>query len=311
MKNKIKVFLIVLNWQRPSETIECLKSISKLKILDFELTVVTVDNASGDDSIEKISNYLHKQNNFKYQLIENKGNLGYAGGMNSGFKYAQKKCADFIVPINNDVRFDSNLIIELLDTAKKNPEAGVLCPKIYFEKGFEYHKDRYKQTDLGNVIWYAGGDIDWNNVYGSNHGVDEIDFGQYNKVQETDFATGNCMFINAKALSLTGGFDERYFMYLEDVDLCMRMKKLGWKIVYSPNAYMWHKVAQSSGIGSDLNEYFITRNRMLFGMKYAGLRAKIALLRESIRFLINGRKWQRIGIKDFYIGNFGKGSWRN
>jgi GT2 family glycosyltransferase len=88
------------------------------------------------------------------------------------------------------------------------------------------------------------------------------------------------------------------------------MKKVGWKVLFSPEGFMWHKVSQSSGIGSGQNDYFLTRNRMLFGMKYAQLRTKFALLKESIKLLLIGRKWQKIGIRDYYLGRFGKGSWK-
>ena len=87
------------------------------------------------------------------------------------------------------------------------------------------------------------------------------------------------------------------------------MKNRGWKVLYEPKGIVWHKVAQSSGIGSNLNDYFITRNRMLFGMRYASLRTKFALAKESIKLLLNGRKWQKIGVRDFYLGRFGRGSW--
>lgn len=153
------------------------------------------------------------------------------------------------------------------------------------------------------------GDIDWANVYGTNHGVDEVDRGQYDKTKETDFATGSCMFLRCKALDDVGLLDEKYFMYFEDADLSQRMEKSGWKILYAPKATLWHKVAQSSAIGGELNDYYITRNRLLFGMRYAPLRTKFALVRESIKLAITGRKWQRVGARDFYLGRFGKGSW--
>ena len=80
--------------------------------------------------------------------------------------------------------------------------------------------------------------------------------------------------------------------------------------MFAPKAKVWHKVAQSSGIGSGLNDYFITRNRLLFGFKYASARARFALMRESFRLLFFGRKWQKIGAKDFYFNKFYKGSWK-
>jgi hypothetical protein len=116
--------------------------------------------------------------------------------------------------------------------------------------------------------------------------------------------------LRSEALKNAGLFEEKYFMYLEDADLSQRLKRKGWEVLYTPKAEIWHKVAQSSGIGSDLNDYFITRNRLLFGMRYAALRTKFALIRESIRLLLTGRKWQKTGIRDFYLGRFGRGSWK-
>ena len=162
---------------------------------------------------------------------------------------------------------------------------------------------------MGKVIWYSGGEIDWGNVYGKTRGVDEVDGGQYDTMEKTDYATGTCMFIRAKVLKDVGLFDEKYFMYYEDTDLSMRLIKSGYGVFYVPSSVIWHKVAQSSGIGGDLNDYFITRNRLLFGIKYAPLRSKIALIKESLRFTISGRKWQRTGVHDFYLRKLERGSW--
>ncbi len=153
--------------------------------------------------------------------------------------------------------------------------------------------------------------MDWGNVYGENRGVDEVSSNKFNKVEQIDFATGACMFLNTDCLKEVGMFDEHYFMYLEDADLSVRIKKKKWKVLYVPKGILWHKVAQSSGIGSDLNDYFITRNRLMFGMRYAPIRSKLALIKESIKFLLTGRKWQKRGVLDFYSGNFGKGSFKN
>jgi hypothetical protein len=308
----MKIFIIVLNWNRANDTIECLKSIQGLQTENYELTTVVVDNASTDNSVEEIQKLKFKsQNNkLKFKIIKNKENLGFAAGNNVGIRYALKNDADFVMVLNNDTEVHKDLVVQLIKVARSYPKAGVFSPKIYFAKGFEFHKTRYKKKDLGKVIWYAGGQIDWNNIYGTNRGVDEVDKGQYDQIIDTDFATGSCMFCRATALKKVGVFDEKYFMYLEDSDLSQRMKKAGWKVLYVPYGYLWHKVAQSSGIGSDLNDYFISRNRMLFGMRYAPLRTKLALMRESLKLLFSGRRWQRIGVRDFYLGRLGKGSWK-
>jgi GT2 family glycosyltransferase len=305
----IKVFIIILNWNRPDDTLECLKSVNKLSVKGYKLSVVVVDNASSDDSVKRLKSFEFKKGN--YSVIVNKSNLGYTGGMNKGMKYAIEKDADFITVLNNDTVLDKKIIREFLKAAKKYPKAAAFGPKIYFAKGFEFHKKRYKKTQLGKVIWYAGGDIDWDNVYATNHGVDEVDKGQFDQTRETDFVTGNCLFLRSSALKDTGLLDDKYFMYIEDVDLCYRLKNLGWKILYIPKAKLWHKVAQSSRIGSELNDYYTTRNRLLFGMRYAGWRTRFALYRESLKHLLYGRKWQKQGVIDFYFANFGRGSWKD
>ncbi len=300
----IKVFVVILNWKQPDLTIECLKSLAKCKGKEYKVYPMVVDNGSSDESVGKLRKF-----DTSLKILETGKNLGFAGGNNVGIKYSLENGADYIVILNNDTELQTNLITYLLKTIEKNDDIGIVSPKMYFAKGYEFHKDRYKKSELGKVIWYAGGILDWKNVYGTNRGVDEVDKGQYEKSKEIDFATGACMMVRSKALKEVGLFNEKYYLYMEDVELSERMKKKDWKIMYEPKATLWHKVSQSSGIGSDLNDYFITRNRLMFGFKYAKMRTKLALLRESLRLFIFGRYWQAVGVRDFYIRRFGKGSW--
>ena len=298
-----KVFVIILNWNRFNDTLACLESVQVLNTQGFDLKVLIVDNASTDDSLKRLKEIKN------VEIISNSTNLGFAGGNNVGIRYALKKGADYVVVLNNDTILEKDSLNHLVKTASDNPKTGALSPKIYFEKGYEFQKNKYKIADEGKVIWYAGGLIDWKNVYGSGRGVDEVDKGTFNQIADTDFATGTCMLFPRVALEKIGMFDEKYFMYYEDTDLSQRLKKGGFEVMYVPDAHIWHKVAQSSGIGSELNDYFITRNRMLFGLKYAPLRTKLALIKESLKLLLSGRKWQKTGISDYYLGRFGKGSW--
>jgi hypothetical protein len=301
-----KVGVVVLSYNGKKDTLQTLESLLDSNIQGFGLEIVVVDNGSKDGSAEAIED----KGIPNVKVIRNAKNLGFAGGNNIGIRYCLKKGLDYIALINNDTIVDKNLIRNILREHESNEKYGAISPKIYFAKGFEFHK-RYKDNQLGRVVWYAGGDIDWNNVYGSNHGVDEVDKGQFDKTEETPFFTGCFVMFKSHALKETGLFDERYFAYLEDADLSQRMEKMRWKIIYSPKGHLWHKVAGSSGIGSELNDYYITRNRMLFGMTYAPFRSKLALIRESLRLLFSGRSWQRVGIRDYYLGRFGKGSWHD
>lgn len=308
----IKVSIVILNWNRPKDTLDCLRSIRKCRIPNAKYQIIVVDNNSIDNSVTRIKKQLVKiknEDSISSEIIENTENLGFAEGNNVGIRHALNHGADYILLLNNDTVVDKNLITEFITAAKTYPKAGVLTPKIYFAKGYEFHEKRYKKADLGRVIWYAGGDFDWENIYGTNHGVDEVDKGQFEKHRKVDFATGACMFVKKEVFETAGSFNKKYYMYLEDVELSVRIKACGWEIVFAPKAILWHKVARSSGIGGELNDYFITRNRLLFGMKYAKIRTRFALYKESLRLLARGRRWQKTGVRDFYLRRFGRGSW--
>ena len=300
----IKIGIIILHYKGKNLTINCLTSLEGLKNSNISLIKILVDNNSPEpiEGLEK---------KFKdIVILKNSQNLGFAEGNNVGIRYALKNGARWVLILNNDTRVAPDLLIQLIKKSSLINQSGILGPKIYFAPGFEYHKNHYKPAQRGKVFWYAGGIIDWHNVYCSHRGVDEVDEGQYDRVEETDFVSGCAMLVKKEVFEKIGLFDPRYFLYLEDVDFCQRAKKAGFKIVYVPDGKVWHYNASSSQVGGALHDYFITRNRLLFGMKYAPARTKIALLKESFKLLFKGRPWQKIGVRDFYLKKFGKGSWK-
>ncbi|MEX2012947.1 MAG: glycosyltransferase family 2 protein, partial [Candidatus Levyibacteriota bacterium] len=284
------VFVSIINFNGKENTLACLRELDRVEMENFSVTAVVIDNASSE-KFEVGRNFLK---NVPIVFISNDKNLGFAEGHNVGIRYALAAGADYVIVLNNDTLLDKNFIKELARIAEKDSKVGIVGPKIYFAKGFEYHKNKYSDKDLGRVLWYAGGEMDWKNVIGHHRGVDEVDIGQYNETVETEYVTGCCMLLTRELLEKVGGFDKKYFLYYEDNDLSQRSKKKGFKIVYSPKSVIWHKNAGSAGgSGSHLQDYYITRNRMVFGMKYAPLRSKVALIRESMRLLVSGRKWQK------------------
>lgn len=297
-----QVYVSILNFNGKDNTVNCLESLDKVVRENFDLKVLVIDNASS----EKLE--LPSFSNLNVRFIENKENLGFSGGHNVGIKFALDNGADFIVILNNDTVVDENLISEFIKSSKEN--VGIIAPKIYFHPGFEFHKGRYKKEDEGKVFWYAGGIMDFKNVIGHHRGVDEVDHGQYDSVESTDFASGCCMLVRREVFEKIGLFDDKYFLYYEDNDFSQRAKHSNFDIRYNPKAILWHKNAGSvGGSGSSLQDYYITRNRMLFGVRYAPLRSKLSLIRESLMLLLNGRPWQKKGIRDFYLGKFGKGTY--
>lgn len=298
-----KIFIVTINYNTAEDTKKMLASLEKLHHPDFSLHAIVVDNASR----EKFS--LDNKGSIETTVLRSETNKGFAGGSNFGIEYALKAGADYVLLLNNDTIVDRNLISQLLKELESKKEIGITVPKIYFAKGYEYHKDRYKSDELGNVFWYAGGYTDWSHVFSKHRGMDEVDHKQYDRIENTSFATGCCMLVKKEVFEKVGFFNEKYFLYFEDADFSERVQKAGYIIVYVPQAKLWHMTSASTGgSGSALHDYFLTRNRMMFGFMYAPLRAKIALTRESLRLFSSGRKYQKRGIKDFYTGKFGQGS---
>lgn len=300
----MKIGFITINFHSDEDTLEVVKQLSQNTLpLGISSTVYVIDNDRSEDLKEKLNKYPQAV------YVESPGNVGFAAGNNLGFKQALKDEVDIIVLINNDTVVPEDLILKILASPIVEKSTGAVGGLIYFAKGFEFEK-KYKKDELGKVIWYAGGEHDWDNVYSKHIGVNEVDTGQYEGTRETDFITG-CLFITkAEVLKKVGLFDERYCLYFEDSDLGMRIKKAGYKLIFDSNVKLGHKVAQSSAIGSPLNDYFITRNRLLFGMDYARTRTKLALLREAVKKMIIGTKAQKLAVRDFFMRKWGWGSWK-
>lgn len=253
-------------------------------VKDFLDSIVSVNNAKNLKVY--IANVSTKKQPFKIgeypmEVINiNLPNKGYAFGINEGTKYFLKQGLTQFCAINNDIYLDKNFAIEAEKTFQK---ADIFGGKIYYAKGFEYHKTRYAKKDLGKVIWYAGGEIDWKNVFTNHRGVDEVDNGQYDKFEKTDFITGCMLFFNKKVIDKIGFWDEKYFLYFEDTDFCERAKRAGFTLYYNPKIIIYHKVSQSTGgSGSSIHTKYQRKNRLIFGLKYAPLKTKIHLIKNYI-----------------------------
>ncbi len=298
----MKIAAIILNWNGGRDTLECLASLAKIKLAKTHtIQVIVVDNASTDDSIATIKKKFPKT-----FIIENSHNIGFSGGNNAGIRYALQENFDYILLLNNDTIIDADCIEQLVVYSKSYDNKGIFGPKIYFYPGCEFHKKRYTTAQRGKVIWYAGGRLDWDNVLPTHRGVDEIDTGQFASESETDFISGCALFAHRSIFEDVGMLDERYFVYYEDIDWSVRAKKLGYQLIFAPHAMVWHKNAGSSGSGSPTHQYYMIRNQLLFGMRHVGIRAKLALIRQSIVILLKGNKWERWGVLDFFSGRLGK-----
>lgn len=296
METPAKIFVIIVNWNGRSDTLACLDSFARVRTFGNTLKIVVVDNGSTDGSYKAIREKFPD-----VTVLETGKNLGFTGANNTGIAYGRKQKAEYIWLVNNDTVVDPGCLA-ILD-AFTDPSVGIAGSKIYFAPGHEFHAQRYTKSERGKVIWYAGGKIDWKNMYASHRGVDEVDHGQYNSREETAFVTGCSMMVRSRVFETVGVLDDRYFLYLEDLDYCLRAKHAGFKIMYVPASVLWHVNAGSSARpGNALHEYYFTRNRLLLGFTYAPVRTKLALIREAMGFSSPVRKK---AFRDWVLGRFG------
>jgi len=298
------ISLILINYNTKSDTDECLKSLSVLKTKGFSYNVVVVDNGS----MESYSLPRTLTSNKKFEVVRSEANLGFTGGNNLGIYYAiEKYNSDYTLLLNNDTVVEPHFLQKLIDCSEDHSEYGLICPKIYFYKGNEYHKKSYSRSQLGSVLWYAGGSIDWPNLAAFHRGVDEVDRGQFDTFSDSDFATGCCVLIKREVLEKVGTFDKRYFLYFEDVDLSVRAHDARYGIGFCPEAVVWHKNAGSSGgAGSSVHNYYIARNRLLFAFKHGGNKSKLVGLRVLLQYLLSGTNYQKTAVLHFLFRRFGK-----
>lgn len=292
-----KVSIIILNWNSKEDTLECLESVYQIDYPNYE--VIVVDNGSTDGSVEAIK-AIYPQT----IIIENEMNLGFAEGNNKGITYAMGEESQYIMLLNNDTIIAPEAIKLLVEIAKRDKRIGALGPLILY----------YGTT---NRVWSAGGIINLN----KGDWV-RICYGRINEnIYDVDALSGCALMLRAATIMESGLLDSNFFLYGEDIDLCLRIKKCGYSVICMPKAKVWHKVGKTIG-GSDSPEYiyYTTRNRLLFMRKHGSCLSWLSfspyfvysvLIRRNLRFIFekrpdNVRAVVR-GTRDFFLRRFGKG----
>jgi GT2 family glycosyltransferase len=295
-----QVVIVVLNWNGLADTLECLESLARLDYPAYE--VVVVDNDSTDGSAEAIREQFPE-----VTLIENRENLGFTGGNNVGLRYALARGTDYALLLNNDTKVAPDFLRHMVEASEADPTVGIAGPTIY------YH-------ERPDIIWSAGGVIDWRRGSTQMVGLNERDEGQLGQVPRTvDFVTGCALLVRRAVLEQAGLLDERFFAYYEETEWCVRATRAGFKIVHVPLAHIWHKISPAAQADSPLVHYYMTRNRLLF-LKVTGAGGSAwlhTLLAEYLRTLVSwsvrpkwrgkrslrGAMWQ--GMVDFVCRRFG------
>lgn len=298
------VSILLVHYNTDALTHACVRSLSQLKRGGFRTQVIIVDNGS----LKPYRLPPAYRNSKLFSVVRSDSNLGFTGGNNLGIHLAVERYnSQYIFLLNNDTTIAPNALQQLLMQMEQDASVGILCPKIYFSPGKEFHRKSYQKEERGRVLWYAGGTIDWNNLTAFHRGVDEVDRGQFDTVEPTDFATGCALLIRREVLEKVGYLDKRYFMYFEDVDLSLRVKKSGYTIMYCPKAIVWHMNAGSSGgAGSNKHVYYQERNRYLLFESYSFFDTLKARLRLQLSALFSKNRYKQRAVFDYYIRSFGK-----
>jgi len=247
MKMNPRVAIVIVNYNSTEDTIECLQSLKNISYDNAE--IIVVDNGSNHDSVEKLQNF-----NNGFSLLTTETNLGFAGGNNIGIRYAIDHKAGYVLLLNNDTVVGSDFIEPLLDTVLNSNKAGVVGGKIF------YYDDPER-------IWYAGGSLNCFSGRTKHIGKNKTDTGKYDKTREVSFITGCLMLIPREVIENVGMMDEKYFLYFEDADWCYRIRKAGYRLIYSPLARIYHKESATTQKLNNVKAYYYYRNIHYFAKK--------------------------------------------
>jgi GT2 family glycosyltransferase len=236
-----------------------------------EADVIVIDNCSTDNSLVFL-----KQNFPQIQVICNKENHGFAGGYNHGL--AQIACENLVL-LNSDVEVTPNWLVPILKRAAENTNLAAIQPKIL----------DFNKRDYFEYAGAAGGFLDkfgYAFCRGRVFDTLEKDLGQYQQSSEIFWATGACFFVKAKVFKDLGGFDERFFAHMEEIDLCWRIHNAGFNIQYEPNSAVYHVGGGTLNKTNPFKTYLNFRNNL--AMLFKNLPAIYLLPTLFIRMILDG-----------------------
>lgn len=220
MNNKPLVSVIIINWNGGEVFKDCLKSLSKIDYKNWELIVV--DNGSTDGSDKLVESGEWRVGS---KLIHNNKNAGFAKANNQGIEFTKGK---YILLLNNDTKVEPDFLSKLVGRMENDNSLGVIQPKIFLmdKKGY--------LDNAGSFLTWIGFLDHW--------GFMQKDGLEFNQEKEIFSAKGACMLIRKKIIDKVGLFDEDFFSYFEESDFCWRVHLLGYKVIFYPQARIYHKV---------------------------------------------------------------------
>jgi len=248
--NEIKIAIVILNWNG-KKYLEKFLPVLQNNLPDYA-RIVIADNQSSDDSLT-----FMKANYPAIEIIINPGNEGFARGYNLALKQIK---TPYYILLNSDIEVTPNWIEPLYELMESDKSFAVCQPKILW----------YDKKNTFEYAGAAGGFIDYMGFpfcRGRLFADLEEDHGQYDTVEEIFWATGACMMVRADVYWEAGGLDEDFFAHQEEIDLCWRIKNLGYKIMYTPHSKIYHIGGGTLPKHNPLKPYLNFRNNLIMLVK--------------------------------------------
>jgi len=277
------VYTLVLNYNNYADTVETIESVLSM---NYDSNVILlIENSSDNTIIQKIRTAFPN-----LAIIENKKNLGYAGGNNIGIQAAIAGGAEYIFLLNNDVILEKDVLEKCVSAMEKSPGCGACQPVIVASQN-------------KGMIWSAGTQL----FFGYPRLFLKGTKLQKNGIKTAPFGLVGCaVLFRRTALQKTGLFDEALFLFHEETDWCIRAKKMDFSLLIISNAIVCHKISTTIGMFSKIYLYYVGRNWLLVGKKNFSFFFYLYILSTEflIRFpyyLYHVTKKGQIGMIKFYL----------
>jgi GT2 family glycosyltransferase len=256
--------LVIVNYNTEEDLRRCLTTL-KERLSSTE--TIVVDNGSTDGSREMV------MEEFPWVgLVDNPGNPGYASACNKGLAETSRP---YVLILNSDVEFLENGLEEVLDYLDAHPDVGALGPMVLNSDGSAQMSCRRFPSMRESIVHGFLGDFWPDNPLTRSYQMKDM---KREEICEADWVSGAAMFLRRSAVEKVGGFDESYFMYVEDVDLCWRLKRAGFKVAYHPSFKLIHHIGRTSSQQSMRMLYEHHRSMYIFFCRrYTGWRRMVLL----------------------------------
>ena len=287
-----RVASVIVHYTGRDDTRECLESLRGLTYPNWE--AILVDQGQEDGMVEEARARFPET-----VLIENRENLGFAGGNNVGIRAALERGADFIFLLNNDTTVAPDLLDALVGAAQRAPRLGISGPTMFY-------------ADEPQTVWSCGGMVDGQGRVSHPHQGEKDPTGTRFAPRETDYIVGCGLLVRRDVLEQIGLFDERFFLYFEETDLCARARAAGWEVKTTAGR-LWHKISRATGRDSPGTLYYMRRNQLLYLARNGTAAGRRAALLDDLRLYLvwtikrdPRRPILRRAVRDFLAGRFGK-----